>query len=109
MSAFLRFFEVVTGAAKHNLFLMLEIVVEHFSEIENFGFAVHDELAALKETIADLKNIIANPHRVEEIVKTELNEIKEKCNFHKVSDCRSRFLSRCHVKRRWGWGNRSTQ
>ncbi|WP_251548252.1 DNA gyrase subunit A [Pumilibacter intestinalis] len=36
------------------------------------------ELAALKETIADLKNIIANPHRVEEIVKTELNEIKEK-------------------------------
>ncbi len=36
------------------------------------------ELAALKETIADLKNIIANPHRVEEIVKTELNEIKDK-------------------------------
>ncbi len=36
------------------------------------------ELAALKETIADLKNIIANPHRVEEIVKTELNEVKEK-------------------------------
>ncbi len=36
------------------------------------------ELAALKETIADLKNIIANPHRVEEIVKTELGEIKEK-------------------------------
>ena len=42
MSAFLRFLEVVTGAAKHNLFLMLEIVVEHFSEIENFGFAVHE-------------------------------------------------------------------
>ena len=36
------------------------------------------ELAALKETIADLKNIIANPHRVEEIVKNELGEIKEK-------------------------------
>ena len=36
------------------------------------------ELAALKETIADLKNIIANPHRVEEIVKNELNEVKEK-------------------------------
>ncbi|MDE6399155.1 MAG: DNA gyrase subunit A [Clostridiales bacterium] len=36
------------------------------------------ELAALQETIADLKNIIANPHRVEEIVKTELTEIKEK-------------------------------
>ena len=36
------------------------------------------ELAALQETIADLKNIIANPHRVDEIVKAELTEIKEK-------------------------------
>ena len=36
------------------------------------------ELAALKETIADLKNIIANPHRVDEIIKTELTEIKDK-------------------------------
>ena len=36
------------------------------------------ELAELKETIADLKNIIANPQRVVEIVKTELNEIKDK-------------------------------
>lgn len=36
------------------------------------------ELVELKETIADLKNIIANPHRVTEIIKTELAEIKEK-------------------------------
>ena len=36
------------------------------------------ELAALLETIADLKNIIANPHRVLEIIRDELNEIKEK-------------------------------
>ncbi|MDE7395159.1 MAG: DNA gyrase subunit A [Clostridiales bacterium] len=43
-------------------------------EVEN----LRTELAELKETIADLKNIIANPHRVEEIVKNELNEIKDK-------------------------------
>ncbi len=36
------------------------------------------ELTELKALIADLKNIIANPHRVTEIIKTELNEIKEK-------------------------------
>ena len=36
------------------------------------------ELAELKETIADLKNIIANPHRVTDIIKAELTEIKEK-------------------------------
>ncbi len=43
-------------------------------EVEN----LRAELMQLKETIADLKNIIANPHRVEEIVKTEMNEIKDK-------------------------------
>lgn len=36
------------------------------------------DLAQLLETISDLKNIIANPKRVLEIVRTELEEIKEK-------------------------------
>ena len=43
-------------------------------EVEN----LKNELAQLLETIADLKNIIANPKRVLEIVGNELEEVKQK-------------------------------
>lgn len=42
--------------------------------------ALRRELAELEEKIADYKNILANPARVLDIIKTELLEIKDKYN-----------------------------
>ena len=39
---------------------------------------IEDELARLAALIADLRDILANPHRVREIIKTEMLEIKRK-------------------------------
>ncbi len=39
---------------------------------------LNNELAELKLLIADLRDILENPHRVEEIVKAEMSEIAEK-------------------------------
>ncbi len=41
---------------------------------------IQEELAELEKLIADLRDILANPHRVVEIIKTELLEIKDKYN-----------------------------
>ena len=41
---------------------------------------IQEELAELEKLIADLRDILANPHRVVEIIKTELTEIKDKYN-----------------------------
>ena len=39
---------------------------------------IEDELARLAALIADLRDILANPHRVRDIIKTEMLEIKRK-------------------------------
>ena len=39
---------------------------------------IEEELARLQALIADLRDILANPHRINEIIKTEMTEIKEK-------------------------------
>ncbi|MBO5714801.1 MAG: DNA gyrase subunit A [Clostridia bacterium] len=39
---------------------------------------IEDELARLAVLIADLRDILANPHRVRDIIKTEMLEIKRK-------------------------------
>ncbi len=41
---------------------------------------IQEELAELEKLIADLRDILANPNRVVEIIKTELLEIKDKYN-----------------------------
>ena len=41
---------------------------------------LRNELARLQELIAELKSIIANPQKVLDIVRAELNEVKEKYN-----------------------------
>lgn len=39
---------------------------------------IEDELAALIATITDLKDILARPERIDEIIKAELLEVREK-------------------------------
>ncbi|MDE6189924.1 MAG: DNA gyrase subunit A [Clostridia bacterium] len=41
---------------------------------------IQEELAELEKVIADLRDILANPQRVVDIIKTELLEIKDKYN-----------------------------
>ncbi|MDE5616800.1 MAG: DNA gyrase subunit A, partial [Clostridia bacterium] len=41
---------------------------------------IQEELAELEKLISDLRDILANPQRVVEIIKTELTEIKDKYN-----------------------------
>lgn len=41
---------------------------------------IQEELAELEKVIADLRDILAKPQRVVEIIKTELTEIKDKYN-----------------------------
>ena len=41
---------------------------------------IQEELAQLEKLIADLRDILANPQRVVDIIKTELSEIKDKYN-----------------------------
>ncbi|MEG2414077.1 MAG: DNA gyrase subunit A [Clostridia bacterium] len=47
---------------------------------------LREELAALEITIKDLRDIIANPARVVEIIKTEMTEIKNKYNDRRRSE-----------------------
>ncbi|MEG1535477.1 MAG: DNA gyrase subunit A [Clostridia bacterium] len=47
---------------------------------------LQEELAALEITIKDLRDIIANPARVVEIIKTEMTEIKNKYNDRRRSE-----------------------
>ena len=39
---------------------------------------IEDEYKALIETIAELEDILANPHKILEIIRTDLNEVAEK-------------------------------
>lgn len=39
---------------------------------------IEDEYKALLETIAELEDILANPHKILEIIRTDLNEVAEK-------------------------------
>lgn len=57
---------------------ILEMRLQRLTSLE--VESLKNELTALKETIADLKDIIANKSRVLEIVKTELLEVKSKYN-----------------------------
>ncbi len=47
---------------------------------------IQEELAELEKTIADLRDILAKPQRVIEIIKTELLEIKDKYNDKRRSE-----------------------
>ena len=47
---------------------------------------IEDELARLAALIADLRDILANPHRVKEIIKTEMLEIKRKFSDERRTD-----------------------
>ncbi len=47
---------------------------------------IQEELAELEKTIADLRDILAKPERVIEIIKTELLEIKDKYNDKRRSE-----------------------
>lgn len=47
---------------------------------------IQEELAELEKLIADLRDILANPHRVVEIIKEELLEIKGKYNDKRRSE-----------------------
>lgn len=47
---------------------------------------IQEELAELEKTIADLRDILAKPERVVEIIKTELLEIKERYNDKRRSE-----------------------
>ena len=55
---------------------ILEMKLQRLTSLE--VESLKNELAALRETIADLQDIIANKSRVLEIVKTELLEVKSK-------------------------------
>lgn len=55
---------------------ILEMRLQRLTSLE--VESIKADLAQLQELIADLKNIIANPKRVLEIVKTELDEIRQK-------------------------------
>lgn len=57
---------------------ILEMRLQRLTSLE--VESLKNELTALKETIADLKDIIANKSRVLEIVKNELLEVKSKYN-----------------------------
>ena len=47
---------------------------------------IQEELAELEKTIADLRDILAKPERVVEIIKTELLEIKDRYNDKRRSE-----------------------
>ena len=47
---------------------------------------IEDELARLAALIADLRDILANPHRVKEIIKAEMLEIKRKFSDERRTD-----------------------
>ncbi|MDD3831718.1 MAG: DNA gyrase subunit A [Clostridia bacterium] len=57
---------------------ILEMRLQRLTSLE--VEALHAEIARLAEQITEYKSILANPAKVENIIKTEMGEIKEKYN-----------------------------
>ncbi len=64
------------GLSERQANAILEMKLSRLTHLE--VETLRNELQQLAELIADLKDILANPARIEQIVKTELGEIKEK-------------------------------